>query len=282
MTKIHGMRYFFVLGFLFFIQQAFTQQPFQGTIVYNLKATGEKKEAELTAMFGVNKIKLKFKDKEVYDKEYVIIDFDSGKLFNLNTEQKNYKTTVISTVENEMAKPKLIAGYNTTPVQSTASGPFGMLGQLIGGASTFYVANDLIFPLDPKYSANSNLIIINNNKIVLGATIKVRSPFSDGFDEMDTSNKVVITAEAIKIDKTPVPIQEFIIPADYVAKKKSEFSMDDAVAPFDSTDAVKDEPMEMDSVAAPVKKPTAKPKSKPTAPKKPVNKKGEATQTKKS
>ena len=49
------MRYIFSFIFILLTQLVNAQQPFQGTIVYSLKASTEKKNAELTAMFGVNK-----------------------------------------------------------------------------------------------------------------------------------------------------------------------------------------------------------------------------------
>ena len=224
------MKYIFSCISILLIHLAYAQQPFQGTIVYRLKASSEKKEAELTAMFGVNKIKIKMKEKDEYDKKYVIIDLDSGKVFNLDIEEKDYKVTRLSTDAIEPASPKVIAGYNTTPVQSASSGPIGMLRQLVGGSMTLYTANDLIFPVDPKYGSSSDLIIINNHKIVLGATIVVRSPFISGDEESDTSAKMIITAEAIKIDKTPIPKEEFLIPQDYVKRKKYDFNLSDSLS----------------------------------------------------
>ncbi|MGZ5190648.1 MAG: hypothetical protein ACXWCZ_06475 [Flavisolibacter sp.] len=282
------MKYIFSFTFILLIQNAIAQQPFQGTIVYSLKASSEKKEAELTAMFGVNKIKIKMKEKDEYDKKYVIIDLDSGKVFNIDTEEKDYKVTKLSTEITESPSPKVIAGYNTFPVQSNSSGPFGLIRQLMGGSITLYTSNDLIFPIDPKYSSNSDLIIVNNNKIVLGATIHVKSPFMTEDEDSDTAKKMVITAEAIRIDKTPIPKEEFLIPQDYVKRKKFDFNLSDSISMnvdttlmLDTT-VMSESDVIIDSVAAPTIKPTTKPKTKPTPSKKPVTKKGEATQRKKS
>ena len=282
------MKYIFSIIFILLIQTGYGQQPFQGTIVYSLKASTEKKNAELTAMFGINKIKIKMKEKDEYDKKYVIIDLDSGKVFNLDSEEKDFKVILLKTASNEPVSPKIIAGYNTTPVQTSSSGPFGLISQLIDGSITLYTSNDLVFPIDPKYANNSDLIIVHNNKIVLGATIHVKSPFQMEDEESDTSQKMIIIAEAIRIDKTPLPKEEFLIPADYVKRKKIDFSMSDSMSMIIDSTGVLDTTMIIesndiiDSVAAPTKKPITKPKTKPTPSKKTVTKKGEATQRKKS
>lgn len=277
------MKYILSVAFILLIQELWAQQPFQGTIVYSLKASSEKKDAELTAMFGVNKIKIKLKEKDEYEKQFIIIDLDSGKIFTLDSKEKDYKSTKLSTDVIEPAVPKVIAGYSTTPVQSNSSGPFGMIRQMMGGSTTFYTANDLFFPIDPKYTSNSDLLIVQKNKIVLGATVVMRSPFLDNESDSDSTSQMIITAEAIRIDKTPLPKEEFLIPQDYVKREKYSFNMSDSVSMVMDSTMMLDTINTIDSAAvAPSKKPATKPKTKPAPSKKPVTRKGEAVQNKKS
>lgn len=277
------MKYFIAAFFLLLPDCIFAQKPFQGTIIYSLYATGDEKNAELTAMFTTNKVKLKLKEKEVFDKTYVIIDLDSGKVFTLNTENKTYKVTRL--VEQDLqvsTEQKTIAGFSTVASQINSTGKMGILSQIIGGSATLYTSKDLYFPVHQKFAGNPELIFINNNHIVLGARIKINRSFDEEENELDTLSHRLITVEAQLVATTPVNKEEFLIPMDYSLKKKQIYDYDDSYA----TDTAV---MMMDSLISTQvdttiigKKPAIKSKTKPATPKKTNTAKGEAIKKKKT
>ena len=279
------MRILFAIAFVLSCNIVFAQQPFQGTIIYNMKASHEKEEAQLTAQFAPNKIKLKFKEKEKFDDTYILIDLDSGKIFTVNTENKNYrskKLPVSDTIPQQTLTSKTIAGYPTDPVITNDKGMPFTLGGLFGGRTSFFVAKDLYFPIPKKYANVNELIIIQNDRIVLGAEMRIASPFMES-SENDSAKQVIITAEAQSVEKKNFNINEFLIPADYTAFSFN-WPMTDSVVMSDSTYVTIDSVFMSDTTSMepppppPVKKTTT---PKPTTPKKTTPPKGEATKPKK-
>ena len=58
------MKLLYVLAFVLALSNVQAQQVFQGSITYTIKTPQEKGDAELLIMYGPNKIKLKFNEKE--------------------------------------------------------------------------------------------------------------------------------------------------------------------------------------------------------------------------
>lgn len=78
------MKILFSIALVLYASIGYAQQRFQGTIVYDLKASHEKDEAQLTAEFGPNKNKLRLREKGKFDDNYILIDLDSGKIYTVN------------------------------------------------------------------------------------------------------------------------------------------------------------------------------------------------------
>jgi hypothetical protein len=259
----------FVWSIALVLSHANAQKPFEGIIVYKLhNSAEEKQDAELTALFGKNSIRLRFKENENYDKEEVLINLDSGKVFTLNSTEKTYRVKKLVSTDFSAAdlSSKKIAGYETTAVdmshQSIAGSLFG------GGKLVLYKANDLYFPVPEKYSTNPELVIVSQNKIVLGAVLKYNKKtlmYDENEDDDTLQDMPIITVDAISVKLMNLPTEDFIIPSDYAKYSYNDFSVaDSAIAMVDSTAWM------MDSVATalpppppPPAKAPAKPKSKP-------------------
>lgn len=294
------MRIVFLIVFALLSELVIGQTPFQGTIVYNLHASKEKKDGELTIQFGVNKVKVQFKEKEDYDKSYLIIDLDSGRLLTVDTENKTFrskKLAVVDPTNEKMAVAKKIAGYETTPVRADAPGFAGVLSAIYMGNTTFYEANDLYYSIPAKFRNAPELVFVHNNHVVLGAEIEIASSMM-GEDEEETSTKepMKITVEAKSVTKTVFVDGEFLIPPDYTKASRywgindstaimSIDSADTTMMNIDSTAMADTTMMYMDSASTAPKEPIkskTKTKTSPTAPKKKTVTKGEAIKPKKN
>jgi hypothetical protein len=255
------------------------QQNFQGTIVYNLHASKEKNDAELTIQFGPNKIKVKFKEKQEYDKTYLLIDLDSAKIFTINTEEKTFKSKPIEEVKPlQTIAPKTIAGYATTPALQEGRKSNGILAFLFTGNTILYPANDLYFAVPQKYAGNPELIMIQNNHIVLGADITMGSSFGGGEDESNPA-LMMINVEAKNVQNGTLDVADFMIPQGFTKEVRHNWPMTDSVdVAVDSLDSV-------GVIDAPKSEPSSKkpaPKPKTATPKKTTPQKGEATKKKKT
>ncbi|MFN8252877.1 MAG: hypothetical protein U0V75_13490 [Ferruginibacter sp.] len=235
---------------------AAAQKNFEGEITHRLHASAEDKpDAELKVLFGPHALRLRFKEKELYDKDEVIVLFDSAAYYTLLTATKTYKKKALS-LKPELAyqKNKTIAGYSTTAFLEESNS----LNQLLGGymmmhSSVFYLADSLQYEIPPGFGGNPVFSAVHNNKIVLGATIVMQAGFSEAAD--GDKNKITLTAEAIDIKPMHFPDSLFTIPADYSDGKNAV--SDNAV--YDTTYAAVDTAI----IEKPVKKAAKKP-VKPT------------------
>lgn len=279
------MKLLYVLLFVLVLSNVEAQQVFQGSIVYTIKAPQEKGDAELLIMYGPNKIKLKFKEKEDYDKTYLIVDLDSSKFYTVNADSKTFESKKLAGVTTEQtATPKTIAGYNTIPVTINSSGLGGVLG--FAGSSTFFVAPDLYFPIPKKHTGIPELIMVQDNHIVLGAEIKMGFP-GMGSEQMPDSvaDKMKVSISATKVTPQAIDVAEFKIPNDFTLQQKKMFgdTMIDTVYSDSVSPVILDTTMITDTLAVP---PPPKKKtnttSKPSVPKKTTPTKTEAIKPKKT
>jgi hypothetical protein len=271
------MKLLFICLFLLMAGTISAQQNFQGTIVYKLHSSKDAKDGELTVMFGLNKIKLKIKEKQEYDKTWLLVDLDSAKIFTLNTDEKNFRSKKLSVARTMQApSAKTIAGYATTPLSRAGNGSMGLLAGLFSGTTVFYVADDLYYSVPSKFSNTPELMMIQNNHIVLGAEISADNPFLSPENETDTTNQPFITIEAIKVDKNPIDVAEFTIPQSFSKEVPHDWISNDSLAAMDTIMTMTD----TTAYKPPVKKPA--PKTKPSTPKKTTQQKGEATKKKKT
>lgn len=274
------MKLIFALAFVLLLNNTQAQQVFQGSITYTIKAPQEKSDAELLIMYGPNKIKLKFKDKEDYDKTYLIVDLDSSKFYTVNGDAKTFESRKLAETNTELvATSKTIAGYNTTPVNLANSG-LSTLG--FSGSGTFFAAPDLYYPVPQKHASIPELIMIQNNHIVLGAELKMMIPAMGGSQIPDSiADKMKININATKVTPQNIDIAEFTIPNDFTLQSKSSFSIQDIE---DSTVMLDTTAVMMSDTAAipPPPKKKINTNSKPSNPKKTTPTKTEAIKPKKT
>ncbi len=250
---------FLILTALFICGIVSAQKNFEGTITYRLHATtGDKPDAELKVLFGIKKLKLLFKENETYDKDALVVLLDSATVYTVNFSEKTFKKATLSlTSPAQKPEKKLINGYSTTPFMPENTGLGNLLGGMLGSSSViFYVADSLHYTIPAAYIGNKELLIIQKNKIVLGAEIQIVSTFGEFTDSASRSPNIV-TAEAIDIKPMTINESEFFIPADFVDRKDMVYT-----EPVDSTVAVVDT-VAVAAPPTPAKKPVKKKPAKP-------------------
>ena len=259
-----------ILFSVFIVAAVNAQKNFQGEITYRLHAsTGEKEDAELKILFGANKLKLRFREKEKYEKEELLVFLDSAATFTLNREAKNYskKMLLVNTPSTKQFSKRPFAGYPSTPFVPENNGLGNILGGLIGKSDVvFYLADSLYYNIPVAFAGNQELIAVQKNKIVLGAEINFTDRFGEAEDST-TQKTSLITVEAIEIKPMVIDEAEFAIPADYVDRKSIVY------APVEDSLEVKGSGTVLDTVAvapAPMK----------IVPKKPVKSNKTKTTTK--
>jgi hypothetical protein len=275
------MRIFFLLTGILFCFSGMAQTPFQGTVVYTLKAPGEKDDAALTIFFGVRKIKLKFKeDKEKdFESKYSLVDLDSGKVYVIDDNSRTYRVRKLyEDPKPEPVSDKIILGHKTRAVPVASSGSRGVLKGISGGAIVFYVSQEHYFPVPQKFAGAPELLLVHDNYIVLGGTLTMGNPMSGFEDEEEYAGKtnMVITAEAKQIEPRIISVDEFRIPDGYSKAKRPSFDYPDSVdmTGFDTVAVMADSTIATPPVQQKVPKPAPK---KTTAPVK-----GEAIKKKKT
>jgi hypothetical protein len=277
------MKLFYVFVLIFLATTTQGQQVFHGTILYDLKAPQEKGNAELTIIYGPNKIKIKIREKEDFDKTWLLIDLDSGKSFTINSEAKTFESKKLAETSSEtIATPKTIAGYSTSPVNISGGGLGGLMG--FSGNTVVYTAPDLYYPIPKKYSGNPQLLMIQDNHVVLGAEIKLAFPRMGAEMPDSLSAQMKISVEAKKVIPESVDVVEFSIPDNYTLQSKNYSSMTDtAYSVGDSTLMYDTTMMVMDSTAVPPPpRNKIKSTSKPSTQKKTIPTKTEAIKPKKT
>ena len=245
---------FFISGMLA------AQKNFEGSITYRLHAnTGDKPDAELKVLFGVKKLKLLFKEKDEYEAAVLVVLLDSALVYNVNATEKTFKkTTLILTSPEKKPEKKLINGYSTTPFMPENTGLGNLLGGMLGSSNViFYVADSLHYAIPAAFIGNKELLVIQKNKIVLGAEIEIVSAFNEFADSASKAPNIV-TAEAVDIRPMAIDEKEFFIPADFAERKDMTYT-----EPVDSTVTV----IDTVAVAPPAKKPVKKKPAKPAPPK---------------
>jgi hypothetical protein len=91
-----------------------------------------------------------------------------------------------------------------------------LLGGLFGSSrSLFYVADSLTYFIPEKYRDNMEFVMVQRNKIVLGAEIRITGGYMADANADSSNARSVINAEAVSIKPMMVDDNEFIIPADF-------------------------------------------------------------------
>lgn len=244
------------------------QKNFEGTVVYTIHDTEGKGDKQLTVMFGREAIKIKYGEKDNYDKEVLLINVDSGKLYTINEETKTY--TVRRLVEKKEAQPgviqKVIAGFQTKAVDLSGDMQSGRMASVVhGGTFLLYRSDSLFYAIPAKYSNNPELIVVYDNHVALGADITIGAgrDISEE-DDYTGGSPETITIFAKEITPEKFSDSEFRIGTDF-----KKFSFQDLPDPLnekfsppaivDTARAAKPKPIKK-SPAKPIKKVPAPPK----------------------
>jgi hypothetical protein len=231
------MRYtILLLTLLFTLTNVVAQKPFEGIIVYTIHDNEGKSNEEITALFGKAGIKLKYRKDNKDDNEVLLINLDSSAIYTLNESEKTFtKKNLITKKPGQTLPDQVIAGYNTKAVDM--SGNLGYLGAAagLGTEIILYRSDSLFYPVADKYWGNSELVIISNNHIVLGADVRMGAGFATETQEEDTltvHKKDVANIIAKEIKWEILNEREFQVPADFT--KYSSYYPSDAMALADT------------------------------------------------
>jgi hypothetical protein len=120
---------------------AIAQKDFRGEIIYKLHASGDNKpDAELKVLFGNNKLKLQFKEKETYADDALVVLLDSGATFTVRPLDKTFKKKPLTTGSAfESPVKKTIMGFTTSSIQPENNGMGGLLGGLFGNSRSLFM-----------------------------------------------------------------------------------------------------------------------------------------------
>ncbi|HEX2605889.1 MAG TPA: hypothetical protein VHK91_00865 [Flavisolibacter sp.] len=268
------MKYVYLLLVLATSLTSRAQQPFQGMVVYNLKATGDSKEPELEISFGPQKIKVRFKENSDYDRTYLLLDLDSGRIYTINSESKTYSYKKLYESKAYSAPDqKMIAGLKTEAIRFEGKAGLEFLRNFMNGNTLLYAAKDLYYPIPDRFKEAPELIMIQKNHIVLGADLAMSNPFGGG--EEDSTKRVTITVEAKRIDSAALSPEALSIPQGF------ELATIHSQATYDTTEMTTTDTTMMQEMPPP---PPVKKKAVPRKPVTPPTKttKGEATKKRKT
>jgi hypothetical protein len=263
------MRLTFLLPFILLVSSIHAQQIFHGSIVYKYHFPQINDSPKIMVFYGPNKIKVKFE--EDYDKTYTLIDFDSGKIFTVNTETKTFFSTKLNEAYTKQPSiTKTIAGYktNSVNVKNSAFGDNRLFRPT--GTIVLFSAPDLYYPIPEKYAGIPELIMIQNNHIVLGIERNLE-PDEEIPDSI--KQKTSVTIEAIKVNKQQTDIREFSIPPDFKGISLQDLKVSEVIL---------DTIHETEMVEPPPPPANKKSKINSTAPKKTTPTKTEAIKPKKT
>lgn len=249
------MKYIFTLFVTGCLATAFSQTPFQGKVVYNLHTPQEKTDALLTAYFGNGRIRLEFAEKgKTPDNDIIVVTLDSGQVIHLRLGAQTFTTKKLVARDLTNYKDKTILGYSTSPKANPTSFGDGMTE--LFNQSVFYVANDLFFPVPEKYRGNTELIMVHENRLVLGAEIV----FGPNRYKRELSASDSAELERNRLSAEAIDVKPFH-PEDSLFTVPVNFTPEATYDAYNDTTMTYTEPS--DSVAAPQSQPLKKKKSSP-------------------
>src|SRR5688572_20722045 len=101
----------------------YSQKPFQGTVIYELRATGANQILLLKVHFGHNQLKITSRELDIRDEiekinNSLLIHLDSGNVFTISEEHQTYEKGRLFEKNAAPLQPiaSTIAGYAVTPV----------------------------------------------------------------------------------------------------------------------------------------------------------------------
>ena len=202
--------------FVLLLNNLYGQQIFQGSIVYKYHFPEIDDAPEIMVVYGPNKLKIRFKEKDEWDKTFFLIDLDSGKSSTVIPETKTFLSRkLVDTTSIQSFTGKTIAGYKTNSSMLQHSNMSNVISSWSSGSIVLFTAPDLFYPVPGRYKDIPELIMIQNNHIVLGAQqTKESARLEDTIDDRAGQRKVT-RLEAIRIDHQQLDMAEFSIPSDF-------------------------------------------------------------------
>ncbi len=189
------------------------QTAFEGSIHYRLHTDKEKEDAKLRVHFGANRIKLEFLEpRSVTASNYILIMLDSGKIFSIATKSRTYGVRNLPTKAPDRPLPpaRPIAGHGTSVSFLEQAGAITIMGNIAAKETVLYTANDLYFPIPEKWGRVAELMVVNQNRIVLGAELTFAERYTN--EMMPATDLFVVTAEATSITPKEFGAAEFDLP----------------------------------------------------------------------
>ncbi|HVG40411.1 MAG TPA: hypothetical protein VM888_02275 [Chitinophagaceae bacterium] len=214
-----------LIGFIISLN-VFAQKSFEGMITYSIENAYQTDKALLKVLFSPSIIKISFIGKGRTSNDNILVHLDSGKVYVLNTDSKSYHVkNLIKRNKTENLSGQSIAGYATTAVDVTGTGFKGLLSGLSAGNIVFYKAQNLSYPVSPIYAGNTELVFVQDNKIVLGADFSI-----DYNVEEDSIQKNIITVRATEVVAKPIQKSELMIPKDFVKVTDSSTTIIESIS----------------------------------------------------
>ncbi len=233
--------------------QATAQKDFEGVIRYKLispEGKGEDRSDTFEIKIHFAPGRLLLKTTKEREKEDILVILDSAKTYELNKTEKTYRAKRLTTSSPfAPAGKEMVEGYTTTPLQISGINWI----QAMGRGSTLWFADSLFFHIPANLEGNEELMMIDNNRILLKATIRMddfMSPYTDE-NEMESGRiQYEIKMTAIEVIPGTQPPSLFMIPDDYKKRSTHSYSipdttytmMDTAIMLVDTTAMTPSEP----------------------------------------
>jgi len=204
------------MAFVFLLNGLHAQQIFQGAIVYKYHFPQINDAPEIMVVYGPNKLKIQFKEKDKWDKTYFLIDLDSGKTSMVIPDTKTFiSRKLVDTTSIQTSTTKTIAGYKTNLSMLKHSNMYNVINSWSSGSIVLFTAPDLFYPVPERYKNIPELIMIRNNHIVLGAQQTKENAAVKDVIHNSIGQERLTSLQAIKIDHQHLDMAEFSIPSDF-------------------------------------------------------------------
>jgi hypothetical protein len=149
-------------------------------------AAPDEDTASLKLQFGKNALSIDFQRRGSGGMEQVLVDLESGKIYELNMGMKTYtvRNLFSRTRPREAGSSGRIAGYDVTAIDLSEKGIAALVANMNRGQVLIYPSNDLHYPVPEQYISNIALSMVYDNKIILGLSLIDHNGRVDG--KMDT------------------------------------------------------------------------------------------------
>jgi hypothetical protein len=190
---------------------SFSQKDFEGIVTYRITGPEGKEEEEIMTVYFAPGCLL-IKNSGDRGDRGMLIRLDSGKVYRLRHEQKEYRV-------NNLAKaiiiperaPKHILGYSSKAIQLKTT-----WGMNMSAAASIYISDDLTYHVPPQYWGNDQLAMIYNDHIILDGIIYLGNEMYDGNYKDDEHPSFKL--EAIKVEAQAIDRSLLEIPKDYTSR----------------------------------------------------------------